>query len=96
MARLKRLPVSTIKIDRAFVDGLHDGNDSEAIVAAIVAMSHALGKTVIAEGVETEEQERILRRVGCDEVQGFLYAPALPAAEFANLVRSRSHAQLPA
>ena len=96
MARLKRLPVSTIKIDRAFVDGLHDGNDSEAIVAAVVAMSHALGKTVIAEGVETEEQEGILRRVGCDEVQGFLYAPALPAAEFANLVRSRSQMRLPA
>jgi diguanylate cyclase (GGDEF)-like protein len=96
MARLKRLPVSTIKIDRAFVDGLAEGNDSEAIVAAIVAMSHALGKTVIAEGVETTEQEAILRRVGCDEVQGFLYAPALPAAEFANLVRTRSQVALPA
>jgi EAL domain-containing protein (putative c-di-GMP-specific phosphodiesterase class I) len=96
MARLKRLPVSTIKIDRAFVDGMGEGTDSEAIVAAIVAMSHALGKIVIAEGVETEEQEAILRRVGCDEVQGFLYAPALPAAEFANLVRTRSQARLPA
>jgi len=96
MARLKRLPVNTIKIDQAFVDGLHEGNDSEAIVTAIIAMSHALGKSVIAEGVETEEQEAILRRVGCDEVQGFLYAPALPAAEFANLVRSRSQMPLPA
>jgi len=96
MARLKRLPVNTIKIDQAFVDGLHEGNDSEAIVTAIIAMSHALGKSVIAEGVETEEQEAILRRVGCDEVQGFLYAPALPAAEFASLVRSRSQMPLPA
>jgi EAL domain-containing protein (putative c-di-GMP-specific phosphodiesterase class I) len=96
MARLKRLPVSTIKIDRAFVDGLQAGTDSEAIVAAIVAMSHALGKIVIAEGVETEEQEGILRRLGCDEVQGFLHAPALPADEFAKLVRTRSQVPLPA
>jgi EAL domain-containing protein (putative c-di-GMP-specific phosphodiesterase class I) len=59
-------------------------------------MSHALGKIVIAEGVETEEQEGILRRLGCDEVQGFLHAPALPADEFAKLVRTRSQVPLPA
>lgn len=96
MARLKRLPVNKIKIDRAFIDGMREGTDSEAIVAAIVAMSHALGKSVIAEGVETEEQESILRRLGCDEVQGFLHAPALTAADFAKLLRTRAPVPLPA
>jgi diguanylate cyclase (GGDEF)-like protein len=96
MSYLKRLPVNTIKIDRAFVDGMDQAADSEAIVTAMVAMSHALGKTVIAEGVETQEQEAILRRLGCDEVQGFLYAPALPAAEFAALVRAWRPTPVPA
>jgi diguanylate cyclase len=96
MSYLKRLPVSTIKIDRAFVDGMQEGADSEAIVAAIIAMSHALGKSVIAEGVETELQERLLRKLGCDEAQGFLYAQALPVGEFAALVRSRGAVPLPA
>jgi EAL domain-containing protein (putative c-di-GMP-specific phosphodiesterase class I) len=96
MSYLKRLPVSTIKIDRAFIDGMQAGNDSEAIVAAMIAMSHALGKSVIAEGVETEHQEAILRRLGCDEVQGFLYSPALAPEEFAALLRSHARASLPA
>ena len=96
MSYLKRLPVSTIKIDRAFVDGMQEGEDSEAIVAAIIAMSHALGKSVIAEGVESEPQEALLRKLGCDEVQGFLYAHALAAPEFAALVRARVAAPLPA
>jgi len=96
MSYLKRLPVSTIKIDRAFVDGMQDAADSVAIVAAIIAMSHALGKSVIAEGVETELQERLLRKLGCDEAQGFHYAHALPVGEFAALVRSRGAVPLPA
>ena len=96
MSYLKRLPVSTIKIDRAFVDGMQAGNDSEAIVAAMIAMSHALGKSVIAEGVETLQQEAILRRLECDEVQGFLYAPALAPEEFAILLRSHTRSALPA
>src|SRR5207237_7014928 len=95
MSYRKRLPVSTIKIDRAFIDGMQEGADSEAIVAAIIAMSHALGKSVIAEGVETESQEALLRKLGCDEAQGFLYAHALSATEFAALVRSRIFAALP-
>ena len=88
MAYLKRYPVSTIKIDRVFVEGLGRGPDSEAIVAAIIAMSHALGKKVVAEGVETAEQLAILRKLRCDEVQGFLFSPAVPASRFAELVRA--------
>jgi diguanylate cyclase (GGDEF)-like protein len=89
MAYLKRFPVQTIKIDRVFVEGLGRGGDSRAIVAAIIALSHALGKSVVAEGVETAEQLAILGELGCDEIQGYYFAPALPPAEFAEFVRSR-------
>jgi len=88
MSYLKRLPVNTLKIDRVFIVGMEPGSDAEAIVAAIIAMAHALGKTVIAEGVETEQQAEVLRRLRCDEIQGFLVSPALPAQQFAAFVRS--------
>jgi len=88
MSYLKRLPVNTLKIDRVFIDGMEQGSDAEAIVAAIIAMAHALGKTVIAEGVETDQQAEVLRRLRCDEIQGFLVSPALPAQQFAAFVRS--------
>ena len=82
MAYLKRFPVHCIKIDRAFIDGLEHSADSEAIVSAIIAMSHALGKIVIAEGVETEAQAMLLRSLRCDHAQGFLLSKALSPAEF--------------
>jgi diguanylate cyclase (GGDEF)-like protein len=88
MSYLKRFPVSTIKIDRAFIDGLEPGSDSEAIVSAIIAMSHALGKTVIAEGVESGDQAGILRRLHCNEIQGYLVSPAIPAAEFERFMQA--------
>ena len=89
MAYLKRFPVHTIKIDRVFVDGIGRGADSSAIVSAVIAMAHALGKSVTAEGVETREQYETLRALGCDLIQGYLLSPALPAAEFEALVRAR-------
>jgi len=76
MAYLTRFPVHAIKVDRVFVDGLGRSVDSEAIVSAIVAMARALGKRVVAEGVETEAQLAILDRLGCDSIQGHLIAPA--------------------
>src|SRR6185312_9002687 len=92
MAYLTRFPVREIKIDRVFIDGLARGPDAVAIVAAMVAMSHALGKTVVAEGVETAEQMAVLERLGCDEVQGFLLSPPVPAAEFERFVAARAAA----
>lgn len=89
MAYLKRFPVRTIKIDRVFVEGLGPGGDSRAIVAAIIAMSRALGKNVVAEGVETAAQLAVLGELGCDEIQGYYFAPALPSADFEAYVRSR-------
>jgi EAL domain-containing protein (putative c-di-GMP-specific phosphodiesterase class I) len=96
MAYLTRFPVREIKIDRVFIDGLDRGEDSVAIVAAIVAMSHALGKTVVAEGVETASQMALLEKLGCDQVQGFLFSPAVPAAEFERFVAARVAAAAPA
>jgi diguanylate cyclase (GGDEF)-like protein len=92
MAYLKRFPVREIKIDRVFIEGLGQGADSEAIVAAIIAMSHALGKIVVAEGVETREQRSLLERMDCDQIQGFLISRAVPGAEFERLVGERTAA----
>jgi diguanylate cyclase (GGDEF)-like protein len=92
MAYLKRFPVHKIKIDRAFIEGLGRDKDSHAIVASIIAMSRALGKTVVAEGVETAEQMAILRKLRCHQVQGFHLSYPLPAAQFAEFVRDRRKA----
>ena len=82
LAYLKRFPIQRLKIDRSFVKGV-PGDDSDcAIVRAVVQMAQALGMKVIAEGVETEPQRAFLHQLGCDEFQGFLYAPALDAASF--------------
>ena len=67
---LKRLPIDTLKIDKEFIDDLTRDPDDEAITSTIVTMGHSLGLTVIAEGVETEQQLEFLRAHGCDEVQG--------------------------
>jgi diguanylate cyclase (GGDEF)-like protein len=82
MAYLKRLPLDKIKIDRAFIRDLpHSANDRE-IVAAMIAMSHSLGLTVMAEGVEQKNQADFLKQVGCDAVQGYYFGKPLPVDEF--------------
>ena len=87
LAYLKRFPIKRLKIDRSFVMGV-PGDDSDcAIVRAVVQLAQALDLKVIAEGVETEPQRAFLRELGCDEFQGFLYAPALDAASFEQRLR---------
>ena len=87
LAYLKRFPIQRLKIDRSFVMGV-PGDDSDcAIVRAVVQLAQALGLKVIAEGVETEPQRAFLRELGCDEFQGFLYAPALDATSFEQRLR---------
>jgi diguanylate cyclase (GGDEF)-like protein/PAS domain S-box-containing protein len=81
MSYLKRLPVTTVKIDREFVAGLGEDPHDVAIVAAIIALARALDLGVIAEGVETRNQLAELRRLGCDAAQGYLWAPPLPASQ---------------
>lgn len=86
LAYLKRLPLDTVKIDRAFIDGLPGDSSDAAIVRAILAMSRSLGLHVIAEGVELGPQRDFLERHGCTTFQGFLFARPLPVEEFERYV----------
>ena len=79
IAHLTSMPIKAIKIDRAFIDGVREPGDKQAICAAMIAMSRELGISVIAEGVESELQVEFLKERGCDAVQGFLYTEPLPA-----------------
>lgn len=83
---LKNFPIDSIKIDRFFVKDIINSPQDAAIVQAIVAMAQSLEMTVIAEGIETCEQFRMLRDMGCDIGQGYLFSPAIPAEAFAKLV----------
>ncbi len=82
LSYLKRLPVNRLKIDRSFVDGLPDDESDVGLVHAIINMGRALHLQIIAEGVETEAQRRFLKKAGCDQYQGFLFAKALDARTF--------------
>ena len=82
LAYLKRFPIGTLKIDRSFVAGLPGDERDVGIVRAVLQMARALGKQVVAEGVETEAQRDFLRSEGCDMAQGWLYAPALDSLSF--------------
>ncbi|HEX6345240.1 sensor domain-containing protein [Umezawaea sp.] len=79
LAQLLTLPLDTLKIDQSFTTGLGKSADAEAIVTSIIAMAHAVDLTVVAEGVEHELQLDVLRRLGCDQAQGYLLGR--PAAE---------------
>jgi diguanylate cyclase (GGDEF)-like protein/PAS domain S-box-containing protein len=81
LSQLKRFPVHTLKIDRAFIDGLPDDADDTAITLAIIAMAKRLQLKVVAEGVEKREQLAFLKSHGCDEVQGYLLNMPLSVAE---------------
>ncbi len=74
LSRLKRFPIDEIKIDRSFVHGIGVSLDDEAIVSAVIAMTHSMGKRVVAEGVETAGQLEFLRAKNCDRAQGYYFA----------------------
>ncbi|MBF0324692.1 MAG: EAL domain-containing protein [Alphaproteobacteria bacterium] len=88
LAYLKRFPVNTVKIDRAFVRDLDHDEDGRVIANAIISLAHSLSLSTIAEGVETESQAALLARHGCDEIQGFLIGRPVPAADFVAFARS--------
>lgn len=88
LRHLHQLPIQTLKIDRSFTERIDDKAGTLTIVQATLSLAHSLGMNVIAEGVETVEQLRALRTLGCDLVQGFLYSRAVPAAEAAALIRA--------
>jgi len=83
---LKRLPIDVVKIDRSFVQEVATNPDYAAIAGAVVAMAHSMGLRVVAEGVETTEQLHFLRKMNCDEVQGYFLAPPVPPDTLAELV----------
>ncbi|PZV13310.1 MAG: diguanylate cyclase [Pseudanabaena sp.] len=86
---LKNLPVNTLKIDRIFIEYITYNEHDRAIVASIINLSHSLHLNVIAEGVETQEQVDVLRSLGCDQVQGYVFYKALPADEIEALLRAQ-------
>jgi len=88
LSRLKRFPLDALKIDRAFIDGVHRDPDDAAIVRATIDMAHAIGLLVVAEGVETPEQRDALRALGCDRAQGFLVARPMPPAAAGAFLRA--------
>jgi diguanylate cyclase (GGDEF)-like protein len=92
LAYLKNLPVHEVKIDRALISEIATSAQDRAIVRATIEMAHSLGLSVVAEGVETTEQQAILCKLDCDYAQGFLFDRALPAVEAEARLVARSRA----
>lgn len=88
LSYLKRFPIDKLKIDRSFIKDLTFDSEDEAITQAIIGIGRALKHKVIAEGVETLEQQQFLQREGCDEMQGFYFSRPLPSDDFANLLKA--------
>ena len=88
LSYLQRFPFDKIKIDRAFIRDIASAGTSSSIVQAVVNIAAASDMTTTAEGVETAQQRNLLRILGCDEMQGYLFSPAIPAAEVRRLLFS--------
>lgn len=89
LSQLQRLKMDVLKVDRAFTTELANSKEGKVFFQAIVSMAHALGMSVVAEGVETEEQLAILRNLDCNEVQGYFIARPVPAQEMAEMMTRR-------
>ncbi|HEX4584169.1 MAG TPA: EAL domain-containing protein [Burkholderiaceae bacterium] len=89
---LKTLPAGILKLDKSFLHGAPDDSDAATIVAAMINMAHTLRKEVVAEGVERQDQYRFLEQLGCEKVQGFLFAEPMGADEVARFALERAQA----
>jgi EAL domain-containing protein (putative c-di-GMP-specific phosphodiesterase class I) len=87
LAQIKRFPIDTIKVDRSFIRNLPQDAEDKAITQAILAIAKTLGLAVVAEGVETAEQESFLRDHACDQTQGYFFSKPIAADDFAALLR---------
>ncbi len=88
LSYLKRLPVHKLKIDQSFVSGLPENGDDAAIVKTIISLAKTMNFNLIAEGVETKEQEKFLIENGCNNIQGYLHAKPMPADEMEEFLQS--------
>jgi EAL domain-containing protein (putative c-di-GMP-specific phosphodiesterase class I) len=95
MAYLKKFDIDYLKIDQSFVRDMETDAGNRTIAESIVVMAHKLGLKVIAEGIETEAQRRLLVEAGCDYGQGFLFSEALTPRRFERLLMAGRHAMLP-
>lgn len=91
LGQLKDFPIDTLKVDRSFIRDLATNSQDKAIASAIIAMGRTLSMTVVAEGVETLEQQEFLRDQACDEMQGFYFSRPISAEELADLLRAHPH-----
>ena len=82
LSYLAKLPVDTLKIDRSFVVDMAAAQEALALVSTIISLAHSMKLKVVAEGVETEEQSRLLRLLNCDEMQGYLFSKPVPCEIF--------------
>jgi EAL domain-containing protein (putative c-di-GMP-specific phosphodiesterase class I) len=89
LAYLAKLPVQSLKIDRAFIASMHHDTNTMTLVSMIISLAHSLRLKVVAEGVETEEQAKLLRLLRCDEMQGYLFARPMPIAAMTELLRAQ-------
>jgi EAL domain-containing protein (putative c-di-GMP-specific phosphodiesterase class I) len=89
---LARLPIDTLKIDRSFVIAMTENADDMAIVSSIIALAHGLDLNVVAEGVETEEQRKLLRLLRCDQMQGYLFSAPVAKDKMEEILRAESDA----
>jgi diguanylate cyclase (GGDEF)-like protein/PAS domain S-box-containing protein len=93
LTHLKRFPIDTLKVDRSFIRDVPSDVEDKAITEAIIAMGKSLNLTVVAEGVETQEQQTFLKEHACDEMQGFFFSKPIPGEAFAELLRQRVQAK---
>ena len=93
LAYLAKLPVQTLKIDRSFIKSMQDDADAMTLVSTMISLAHSMRLKVVAEGVETEDQARILRLLRCDEMQGYLFSKPLPLTDFASLLQAPQSAK---
>ena len=90
LAYLSRLPADSLKIDRSFIHGMTEKANDTNIISAIISLGQSLRLKVVAEGVETERQAQLLRLLRCDQAQGFLFGPPMPAEDVAALLQTGS------
>jgi diguanylate cyclase (GGDEF)-like protein/PAS domain S-box-containing protein len=88
LAYLRKFNIDFVKIDKSFTSNIHKGSSDLVLCEAIIVMSHKLGKKVVAEGIETQEQLDLLKAAGCDFGQGYLFSKPIPANEFDSLIKT--------